>query len=88
MLMHDVQRPALTHVQTMQEEILRHAKYTLAKRWEDLTTRDMFLAAAMAVRDSLIDGMLETEDSYRKADAKCLTISRWNFSSVARLETT
>ncbi len=72
MLMHDVQRPALNHVQTMQEAILRHAKYTLAKRWEDLTNRDVFLAAAMAVRDSLIDGMLDTEENYRKADAKCL----------------
>src|ERR1044071_735828 len=72
MLMHDVQRPALNRVQTMQEAILRHAKYTLAKRWEDLTNRDVFLAAAMAVRDSLIDGMLDTEENYRKADAKCL----------------
>lgn len=72
MLMHDMQRPVLTRVETMQKAILRHAKYTLAKRWEDLTKRDVFLAAALAVRDSLIDGMLDTEENYRKADAKYL----------------
>jgi glycogen/starch/alpha-glucan phosphorylases len=72
MLIHDAQRPALNGMQTMQEAILLHAKYTLAKRWEDLTKRDVFLASAMAVRDCLIDGMLDTEENYQKADAKCL----------------
>src|ERR1044072_5131854 len=72
MLMHDVQGPALDHVHTIREAILLHAKHTLAKRWEDLTKRDLFLATALAVRDSLIDGMLVTEENYQKADAKCL----------------
>jgi starch phosphorylase len=72
MLIHDAQRPALNGMQTMQEAILLHAKYTLAKRWEDLTKRDVFLASAMTVRDCLVDGMLDTEESYQKADAKCL----------------
>lgn len=72
MFMHDVPMPALNNMQTMQEAILRHAKYTLAKRWEDLTKRDVFLAASLAVRDSLIDGMLDTEENYQQVDAKCL----------------
>lgn len=72
MLIHDAQRPALNGMQTMQEAILLHAKYTLAKRWEDFTKREVFLASAMAVRDCLVDGMLDTEENYQKADAKCL----------------
>jgi glycogen phosphorylase len=59
-------------VQTIQEAIRLHAKYTLAKRWNDMTRRDVFLATAMAVRDCLIDGILETEERYQHADAKNL----------------
>ncbi|HJQ23698.1 MAG TPA: glycogen/starch/alpha-glucan phosphorylase [Blastocatellia bacterium] len=65
-------RSDLSGVQTIQEAIRLHAKYTLAKRWNDLTRRDVFLATAMAVRDCLIDGILETEERYQQADAKCL----------------
>ena len=59
-------------VQTIQEAIRLHAKYTLAKRWNDMTRRDVFLATAMAVRDCLIDGILETDERYQQADAKSL----------------
>src|SRR2546423_14607573 len=65
-------RAVLSGVQTIREAIRLHAKYTLAKRWNDLTRRDVFLATAMAVRDCLIDGILETEDRYQQADAKSL----------------
>ncbi|HKP84729.1 MAG TPA: glycogen/starch/alpha-glucan phosphorylase [Blastocatellia bacterium] len=71
MMTYEAQRAALNGG-TMQEAILQHAKFMLAKRRDDLTMRDMFLATAMAVRDCLIDGMLETEERYQKADAKCL----------------
>jgi glycogen phosphorylase len=59
-------------VQTIQEAIRLHAKYTLAKRWTDMTRRDVFLATSMAVRDCLIDGILETEERFQEADAKSL----------------
>ncbi|HKQ04488.1 MAG TPA: glycogen/starch/alpha-glucan phosphorylase [Blastocatellia bacterium] len=65
-------RSTLSGVQTIQEAIRLHAKYTLAKRWNDLTRRDVLLATAMAVRDCLIDGILETEERYQQADAKSL----------------
>lgn len=65
-------RLAMNGVHTIQEAIRLHAKYTLAKRWSDMTRRDVFLATAMAVRDCLIDGILETEERYQQADAKCL----------------
>jgi glycogen phosphorylase len=72
MLTFDAQKDALSGARDIQESILRHAKYTLAKRWGDLTKLDQFMAASMAVRDSLIDGMLETELRYQNADAKHL----------------
>jgi starch phosphorylase len=65
-------RSAMNGVHTIQEAIRLHAKYTLAKRWNDKTRRDVFLATSMAVRDCLIDGILETEERYQQADAKSL----------------
>jgi glycogen phosphorylase len=65
-------RSAPGGVQTIKEAIRLHAKYTLAKRWNDMTRRDVFLATSMAVRDCLIDGILETEERYQQADAKSL----------------
>src|SRR2546423_10093776 len=65
-------RAVLSGVQTIREAIRLHATYTLAKRWNDMTRRDVFLATSMAVRDCLIDGILETEDRYQQADAKSL----------------
>lgn len=50
----------------------KHARYSLARRWEDLNRRDLSLTTALAVRDSLIDGMIETESRYQQADAKRL----------------
>ena len=68
----DERRAAANGVQTIKEAIRLHAKYTLAKRWNDMTRRDVFQATAMAVRDCLIDGILETEERYSQADAKSL----------------
>ncbi len=68
----DERRAAANGVHTIKEAIRLHAKYTLAKRWNDMTRRDVFQATAMAVRDCLIDGILETEERYQQADAKSL----------------
>jgi starch phosphorylase len=59
-------------VRTIQDEILAHTKYTLAKRWPDMTQRDVFLATSMATRDRFMDAMLETEARYQQVDAKRL----------------
>jgi starch phosphorylase len=56
----------------LQKAIKRHARYTVAKELEDVTVRDMFLTSAMAVRDRLIEGLLETERRYAASDAKRL----------------
>ncbi len=60
---------ALT-VPAFQEAIRYHARYSLAKRWESCSGRELFTAMALAVRDTLIDRMLDTEDRYQQADPK------------------
>jgi len=57
---------------SFQEALNKHARYSLARRWEEMNRRDLFLTTALAVRDYLIDGMMETEERYRQADAKRL----------------
>ncbi len=59
-------------VAALQESILRHAKYSLGKEWADLSGQDRFAAVALAVRDRLMDRMLETEERYRQNDSKRL----------------
>jgi starch phosphorylase len=59
-------------VSRLQESIERHAKYSLGKRWSDLSARDRFNAVALAVRERIVDLMLETEERYRKSGSKRL----------------
>ncbi len=57
---------------SLEESIYRYARYTLGKKWEDLSKRDILLALTLAVREQLLDRMLETEERYARADAKRL----------------
>ncbi|HWP41871.1 MAG TPA: glycogen/starch/alpha-glucan phosphorylase [Blastocatellia bacterium] len=59
-------------VESFQETILSHVRYTIGKRRENLTRREMYLAVALSVRDRLIDRMLETEERLLASDAKRL----------------
>jgi len=52
--------------------ICRHLKDTLGQYWEQATDRELFWAGSLAVRDILIEKMLQTEARYRDADAKRL----------------
>src|SRR5574337_1633395 len=62
---------ALT-VSAFQDAIRYHARYSLGKKWERCSSRELFMAVAFAVRDALIDRMLDTEDRYHQADSKRL----------------
>src|SRR5574337_71241 len=53
-----------------QDAIHYHAQYSLGKRCEGCSRRELFTAVALAVRDSIIDKMLDTEDRYQQADPK------------------
>jgi starch phosphorylase len=55
------------------EDVLRrHLRCSLGKRWEQVSTRDLFMATALTVRDWMVESMLATEERYQKADAKRL----------------
>ncbi len=54
----------------LQESIERHARYSLGKTWSGLSVRDRFNAVALAVRDRMVDGMLATEDRFKRSDSK------------------
>jgi len=52
------------------EAIERHARYTLGLPWGNLTSHEKLVAVSLAVRERLIDGVLETESRYRREGAK------------------
>jgi len=54
----------------LRQDIIRHARYAVGKAQDDLTATDYFKAVALAVRDKLVDGLLQTEERYHNADAK------------------
>ena len=56
----------------IQESIRRHVTYSLGTAWRDLSARDRFTAVALAVRDQLVERMLETSERYRQQDPKRL----------------
>jgi starch phosphorylase len=59
-------------VSALRDSICQHVRYSLGKERHNLSGHDLFLAVALAVRDRLVDRMLETEERYQKADAKRL----------------
>jgi starch phosphorylase len=50
--------------------VQRSLRYTLGKRWQDASPRDLLVAVSLATREQLIERMLDTEERYRAADAK------------------
>src|SRR5689334_8098475 len=64
--------PLTNFSSTLEQSINYHIRYSLGKERRNLPPRDMFQAVALAVRDRLVDKMLETEQRYERADAKRL----------------
>ena len=56
----------------LRDSILRHVRYTLARPYAGLVPRELFKPVSMAIRDLMIDRLLETEQRYRELDAKRL----------------
>ena len=54
----------------IQKSILYHLKYTMGKELQQATRHDIFMAVSHAVRDRIMDSMIETEKRYRRDDAK------------------
>ena len=57
-------------VADLQRSFLRHLQYTLVKDKYTATKADLYLALAHAVRDTLVDRWLDTQQSYYVNDAK------------------
>lgn len=55
-----------------QNSVRHHIRYSGGKAWDQASKGDLYQAVALAVRDRLIDGMLETDERYKKQDAKRL----------------
>jgi starch phosphorylase len=56
----------------LRQAISRHVRRTLVRREEELTTSEFVTPVALAVRDQLVDRMLQTESRYHAASAKRL----------------
>lgn len=70
-------QPSLTQKLTntpeaIQASILQHVRYSLGKEWGSLSRHDLFMAVSLAIRDRLVDQLLETEQRYRQTSAKRL----------------
>jgi starch phosphorylase len=63
--------PAI-HSEPLRQTILRHIRYTLARPQNDLTARELFKPVSLAIRDLLIDRILETEKRYQQQSVKRL----------------
>src|SRR5215472_4623461 len=61
-------RPA----EVLREAILRHVRYTLVRPTSELKAADYLKPVSLAIRDRIVDRMLESEARYRHKDSKRL----------------
>ena len=61
-------RPA----EALRDAILNHVQYTLVRATRDLKPADYLKPVSLAVRDRIVDAMLETDARFRDKDVKCL----------------
>ena len=67
--MQDVVLPLPTKEQFL-DMVKRHTRFSLGKEWGPLSAQNLLHAVSLAVRDLMVDRMLETERRYQKGDAK------------------
>jgi starch phosphorylase len=60
----------LVSASALRESIQRHARYSLVQAWGTLSPHQLFECVGLAVRDLLVDRLLETRERHRQADAK------------------
>jgi len=59
-------------IRDFQKSIRYHARYSLGRPFDEASEDEIYKAVTLAVRERLIDGILETEKRYSKHDAKRL----------------
>jgi glycogen phosphorylase len=52
--------------------VRQHMRYSLGKKWEKPSNRDLFMSIALTVRDWMVDRMLATEERCQRTHAKRL----------------
>ena len=57
---------------SLKDDILRHIRLSLGKRLQDCAERDFYLALSYALRDRMLERMLDTEDRYTQKKGKRL----------------
>lgn len=77
----------------LRQSIQQHIRYTLAKPSVGLTPHELLKPLSLAIRDRLIDRLLETEQRYRAHDVKRLfylslefLMGRWLSDNLCNLE--
>src|SRR4030095_16854048 len=70
--MSTTEMPQVLGVEQLRDTISRHIRYTLARPDKGLKPEDYLKPLALAIRDRLVDKMLETDQRYRATDAKRL----------------
>ena len=58
------------NAEDLRDAILQHGRYSLGQLLDELAGNEIFQATSLAVREQMIDGMLETKQRYGRADAK------------------
>ena len=58
--------------EVLRQAILRHIRYTLVRPMSELKAADYLKPVSLAIRDRIVDRMLETESRYRHKDSKRL----------------
>src|SRR5262245_60206501 len=57
-------------VKALRSRLDHHLTYSLGRTWKDASPRDAATAASLAIRQHIIDRLIETERRYDDADAK------------------
>lgn len=60
------------HPDSLRDSVLRHVRYTLARPENVSVPRELFKPISLAIRDNMVDHLLETEQRYRDQDSKRL----------------
>jgi len=70
--MSDIFSTAAYDPEPLRQSILRHIRYTLARPAARPTAEELFKPVSLAIRDLLIDHLLETEQRYQEHDTRRL----------------
>src|SRR5215475_3369402 len=68
----DLVNGTVSGFEALRESILRHIRYTLARPSNHFLPGELFKPLSLAIRDYLVDRLLETETHYREGDLKRL----------------